>query len=89
MVKKSFKRSDLVHEAMSFFKIYCERYYNRDSDYYMDSRMYLKCIDLVGFLYALDVFNFDKYMLLYSILDRKFAIKWGRHRFGGGYPQNI
>lgn len=75
MVKKSFKRSELVHEAMIYFKTYCYRYYNRNSDYYMDTRMYLKCIDLVGFLYALDALNFDKYMLLYSILDRKFAIE--------------
>lgn len=75
MVKKSFYGSELVHEAMVYFKIYCERYYNQDSDYYMDSRMYLMCIDLVGFLYSLNVLNFDKYMLLYSILDRKFAIK--------------
>ncbi len=75
MVKKTFKRCELVHEAMIYFKVYCERYYNQDSDYYMDSHMYLKCIDLVGFLFSLDVLNFDKYMLLYSILDRKFAMK--------------
>lgn len=73
MVKKSFTRSKLICEAIRFFRIYSERYYNRHSDYYLDKRMYVKCIDLVGFLYALDVLNFDKYMLLLAILEREFC----------------
>ena len=75
MIKKTFKRSELIHEVMIYFKIYCEGYYNQNSDYYMDKRMYLKCLDLVGFLYRFEVLNFDKFMLLETILERKFAIK--------------
>ena len=69
MVKKTFTRTEIVHNGIIRIRLCLDRY--KAGNLYMRKKAY--CV--AGDLFCLSIISFDKYILLMDIIEKKFGIK--------------